>query len=87
MHYDYADIGSFINIGTGKELTIQELAELVKEASGFQGDIVYNPEMPDGTPQKLLDITRMESLGWEARTSLEQGILKTYQWYVENLGT
>lgn len=85
--YDYADIGSFINIGTGKELTIQELAELVKEASGFQGDIVYNPEMPDGTPQKLLDITRMESLGWEARTSLEQGILKTYQWYVENLGT
>lgn len=85
--YDYADVDSFINIGTGKEVTIKELAGLVKKASGFQGDVVYNPEMPDGTPQKLLDITRMKSLGWEARTSLEQGIGQTYQWYVENLAT
>ncbi len=85
--YDYTDIGGWINIGSGKDLTIKELAELVKKTCGFQGDIVYNPEMPDGTPQKLLDITRMKLLGWEAGTSLEQGIRKTYQWYVENLAT
>ena len=81
---DYKQIGSCINIGTGKDLPIKDLAELVKEASGFQGDIVYNPRMPDGTPQKLLDVTRMKSLGWEAGTSLKNGINKTYKWYVVN---
>jgi GDP-L-fucose synthase len=79
---DSQQIGSFINIGTGMDLTIKELAELVKEVCEFQGNIVYNPEKPDGTPQKLLDITRMKALGWEAGTSLEQGIVQTYQWYV-----
>lgn len=79
---DYQQIGSCINIGTGVDLTIKELAELVKEVCGFQGNIVYNPEMPDGTPQKLLDIARMKALGWEAGTSLEHGIIQTYRWYV-----
>ena len=64
------------------DLTIKELAELVKEVCGFRGNIVYNPEMPDGTPQKLLDIARMKALGWVAKTPLRQGILQTYQWYV-----
>lgn len=82
---DHEQIESCINIGTGEDLTIKELAELVKEVCGFQGDIVYNPEMPDGTPQKLLDITRMKALGWEAGTFLRQGIQKTYQWYVNQL--
>lgn len=84
---DSRQIGSCINIGTGVDLTIKELAELVKEICGFQGNIFYNPEMPDGTPQKLLDITRMKELGWEARTSVQQGIVQTYQWYVQNLAT
>lgn len=86
-HCDFQQMGSCINIGTGEDLTIGELAQIVKKVTGFKGDIVYNPEMPDGTPQKLLYISRMKELGWEARTSLEQGIRKTYQWYVENLGT
>ncbi len=84
-NFNYEQIESCINIGTGKDLTIKDLAELIKEACEYQGDIVYNPEMPDGTPQKLLDITKMKKLGWEAGTSLEQGILKTYQWYVNQL--
>ena len=72
---------------TGERFDHRGVAQIVKKVTGFKGDIVYNPEMPDGTPQKLLYISRMKELGWEARTSLEQGIRKTYQWYVENLGT
>ena len=82
---DYGQIGSCINIGTGMDLTIGELAQIVKEVVGFKGDIVCNPDMPDGTPQKLLDITRMKELGWAAGTSLRKGIQQTYQWYVGNM--
>ncbi len=82
--YNYDDIGSFVNIGTGKDISIKELAELIKEVCNYHGDIVYNPEKPDGTPQKLLDITRMKALGWGAKTPLRQGLLRTYQWYVNN---
>jgi GDP-L-fucose synthase len=79
---DFQQIGSCINIGTGMDLTIGELAELVKKVCDYQGDIVYNPDKLDGTPQKLLDITKMKALGWVAKTPLRQGILQTYQWYV-----
>ncbi len=70
-----------INIGTGKDITIRELAELVKEIVGFKGKIVFDTGKPDGTPQKLLDIARMEALGLKAVIPLRQGIAATYDWY------
>jgi GDP-L-fucose synthase len=79
--YDYRDIGEFINIGTGRDLTIRELALMVKDIVGYQGQIEYDRSKPDGTPKKLLDVTRMHSLGWEDRTGLDEGIRKTYEFY------
>lgn len=81
--YDYKDIGEFINIGTGKDVTIRELAELVKKIVGYEGDVRYDLSKPDGTPRKLLDVSRMQSLGWNAKTSLEDGLRKTYELFVE----
>ena len=80
-NYDDSEI---INIGTGKDIPILELAELVKEVVGFPGSLVFDPSKPDGTPRKLLDVSRLKALGWEARTSLEEGIEKTYKWFQEN---
>jgi GDP-L-fucose synthase len=68
-----------INIGTGKDVTIRELAEQVSSVLGFQGDLVFDPSRPDGTPQKVLDVTRMLNLGWTPRTTLAQGIALTYE--------
>ena len=70
-----------INIGTGRDITIKDLAELVKEIVGFAGQIVFDTGKPDGTPQKLLDVSRMGRLGWKARISLRDGIADTYEWY------
>ena len=70
-----------INIGMGKDITIKELAELVKEVVGFDGEIVFDTGKPDGTPQKLLDTSRMDELGWKAKVSLREGIGRTYQFY------
>jgi len=70
---------SHLNIGTGQDLTIAELAELVKNIVGFEGQIVYDATKPDGTPQKLLDVTRIHNLGWKHKTSLEDGIRKAYE--------
>jgi GDP-L-fucose synthase len=72
-----------INIGMGKDLTINELAELIAEVIGFKGKIVYDSSKPDGTPRKLMDVTRINNLGWKAKTDLKTGIQKTYQWYLE----
>jgi GDP-L-fucose synthase len=74
---------SQLNIGMGKDLTINELAELIAEVIGFKGKIVYDSSKPDGTPRKLLDITRINNLGWKAKTDLKTGIQKTYKWYLE----
>ena len=68
-----------INIGTGKDVTIRELAEQVCDALGFKGDLVFDTTKPDGTPQKLLDVTRMRNLGWHSRTTLAEGIALTYE--------
>ena len=68
-----------INIGTGKDVTIRELAEQVCAALGYTGDLVFDTTRPDGTPQKLLDVTRMQALGWQPRTTLSQGITLTYE--------
>ena len=74
----------FVNVGVGEDVTIKELAELIARVVGFNGEIVWDTSMPDGTPRKLLEVSRLERMGWRARTSLEEGIRKTYQWYLEN---
>lgn len=80
-NFDMDDIGEFVNIGVGKDITIGELAELIKEIVGFAGEIKKDLSKPDGTPQKLLDITKLSSLGWKAKISLRDGIEQTYEWY------
>ena len=79
------ELGEFVNIGKGEDIRIKELAPLIKRIVGFEGEIRYDPLKPDGTPRKLLDISRMKSLGWEPKTSLEEGIRKTYEWYLSSL--
>ena len=79
--YGYQDIGEFINIGTGQDLTIREIAHMVKDITGYQGEIEYDHSKPDGTPKKLLDVTRIHKLGWKAKTTLDAGIRKTYEFY------
>ncbi|MCQ2522750.1 MAG: GDP-L-fucose synthase [Lachnospiraceae bacterium] len=73
-----------VNIGTGKEVTIKQLAEAVKEKVGFTGEIVWNKDMPDGTPRKLCDVTKLHNLGWNHKVDLEEGIELSYKWFVEN---
>lgn len=81
-NFSHQAIGDCINIGTGEDLTIRELAETIKEIVGYQGELRFNPAMPDGTPRKLLDVSRLKALGWQAKTSLKDGIASTYQWYL-----
>jgi GDP-L-fucose synthase len=76
-----------VNIGTGTDLTIRELAELVAEVVGYQGRVEWDPSQPDGTPRKLLDTSRLTALGWAPRIELREGLSQTYAWYVENLGS
>ena len=73
-----------INIGTGEDLTIYELAFIIKDIVSYDGDIVWDTSKPDGTPRKLLDISKIKSFGWKPRTSLTDGIEKVYRWYVRN---
>ena len=74
-----------VNIGTGKELTIKELAELVKKTVGFEGEIVWNSSMPDGTPRKLTDVTKLHELGWTHKVELQEGVKLAYEWFKENV--
>lgn len=83
-NHDYEDIGAFVNIGTGEDLTIKELAEIIKKIVGYKGELVFNTEKPDGTPRKLLDVSKLHALGWQAKMSLEDGIKMTYEWYVHD---
>ena len=73
---------NFINIGTGEDLTIRGLARMAKEIVGFRGKIVWDTSKPEGTPRKLLDVSKIKSLGWLPKISLEEGIRKTYEWYL-----
>ena len=73
-----------INVGTGQDLSIEDLAKLIRNVVGYDGDIVFDTSRPDGTPRKLLDVSRLHYLGWEASTSLETGIRRTYDWYLES---
>ncbi len=73
-----------INVGVGKDISIKELASLIKEIIGYEGKITYDKTKPDGTPQKVLDTSKINNLGWLAKTSLKEGIKKTYEWYLKN---
>ena len=81
-HYDGLE---HVNIGTGKEVTIKQLAELVKATVGYEGDIVWNSDMPDGTPRKLTDVTKLHSLGFMHKVELEEGVKLAYEWFKENI--
>lgn len=74
------------NIGTGEDLTIRQLAETIQKITGHQGEIIWDSTKPDGTPRKLMDISKMHELGWKHKVDLEEGIRLTYDWFVENVG-
>lgn len=81
-HYDSAEP---INVGVGNDLSIHDLARLVAETVGFMGELVQDPSKPDGTPQKLLDVSRLNKLGWTASIDLPEGVQSTYDWYLHHL--
>ena len=83
-HYDGE---SHLNVGTGEDVAIRELAELIAEVVGWQGELRFDPAMPDGTPRKLLDVTRLAELGWSARTGLREGVEATYRWFLAHDGS
>lgn len=76
-----------VNIGTGKEVTIKQLAETVKATVGFEGEIVWNSDMPDGTPRKLTNVDKLHSIGWTHKVELEEGVKLAYDWFRENVDT
>ena len=84
QHYDEPGI---INVGTGQDMTIADLAQLIARIVGYSGRLVFDSSKPDGTPRKLLDITRLSNLGWRASISLEDGIRSTYNSFLENIAS
>lgn len=78
---------SHINIGTGLDCSISQLAKTMKTVTGYNGELIFDSTKPDGSPRKLLDVNRLASLGWKAQVSLEQGLAKTYTWFLDNEGT
>jgi GDP-L-fucose synthase len=86
-NYDYKEIGEIINIGIGKDTSIKELAETVKKIVAYEGEIKWDTSKPDGTPRKLLDVSRLKKLGWEAKISLEEGIKRAYSDFKKNIDT
>ncbi len=74
-----------VNIGTGKELTIKELAGIVKKTVGYEGEIIWNKDMPDGTPRKLTDVKKLHELGWMHKVDLDEGVKLAYEWFRENI--
>jgi GDP-L-fucose synthase len=81
LHYDENEI---INVGVGTDLSIRELAELLCRVVGYNGSLVFDTSKPDGTPQKLLDVSRLRGLGWQARIGLEEGVRETYEWFLSH---
>ena len=80
----YGNNLTHINIGTGEDISIAELSKMIKRITGFNGEIVYDSSKPDGTPKKLLDVSRLHKFGWKHKTNLEEGIKLTYNWYLDN---
>lgn len=85
QNYHARDVGEFINIGMGVDISIAQLAVVIKNIVGYQGQITFNEDKPDGTPRKLLDVSKMNSLGWKSKVVLEEGIRTTYEWYRNHL--
>lgn len=81
-HYDRPEI---VNVGVGEDITIAALAGLVKQVVGFEGTLSFDTAKPDGTPRKLMDVSRLDNLGWRASISLEEGVASTYRWFLENV--
>ena len=82
-HYDGYE---HINVGVGGDVTIRELAEMIKDIVGYNGNLVFDPAKPDGTPRKLMEVSRLSALGWKAKTGLQDGLAKTYAWYLQQVG-
>jgi GDP-L-fucose synthase len=84
-HVRAADVpDGLLNVGCGEDLTIRELADIVQRTVGYEGPVLWDDSRPDGTPRKLMDVTRIRSLGWAPEVSLEDGIRRTYDWYLEH---
>ncbi len=79
--------GDIINIGTGSEISIRDAAEIIREITGYKGDICWDTTQPDGNPRRLLDVSRLAKLGWKARTDFRVGVASTYQWFLDNRAT
>jgi GDP-L-fucose synthase len=84
---DATDIGEFVNVGTGEDISIKELANLVANIVGYKGEIIWDTSKPNGTPRKLLDVTKLTSLGWKYKITLEDGIRASYQDFVYRFTT
>ena len=82
QHYDEPEI---INVGTGQDITIKDLAALIATTTGYEGQLVFDTTKPDGTPRKLLDVSKLTALGWTARISLARGVASTYEWFLNNV--
>jgi GDP-L-fucose synthase len=85
-HVDAKDIGPFVNIGLGQDISIRDLAYAIKDIVGFCGEIVFDPSKPDGMPRKMMDVSRAAALGWTAKVGIPQGLHRAYEWYRNNLG-
>jgi GDP-L-fucose synthase len=83
----YQPAPALINVGSGQEISIADLARMIKEIVGFDGDIVFDRSKPDGTPRKLADTSRLHSLGWRCSIDLAQGVRDAYHWFVETCAT
>ena len=78
------DAEQFVNVGVGEDVSIKELAEIVKETVGFAGELKFDSSKPDGTPRKLLDVKKLNEAGWRAKINLVEGVKSTYQWFLDN---
>lgn len=87
QNHDAKEIETFVNIGTGKDLSIKELGYLIKDIVGFKGNIKFDTTKLDGTPKKLLDVTKIQKLGWKHTVELSEGIKRAYEWYLKNVET
>ena len=84
MHLlEHVSVPGPINVGVGSDISIKDLALLIKDVVGYEGELTFDTSKPDGTPRKLMDVSKLKDLGWAAHTGLEQGIVKTYEWFLE----
>ncbi len=84
---DAQEIGPFVNIGLGDDISIRDLAYTLRDILRYSGEIVFNPKMPDGMPRKLMDVSRAAGLGWKAKIGISEGLRRTYEWYQKNAAT